>query len=366
MSGHYRGSSKVMIGSAQKFLHESTQRNWSAPFQSGFFWLIGYIAILLVIARFIFWTHSWHFSWTPAGLPRVLVFVFGAVHLGIGPSCILICDAIREIGKVRRDVSWRTPRALLRDFAKERYTARYLLHGALAYALVYGTLISYTNLKPAIPLLDHALYDSTLFRWDELLSHVLSLGDEITIPRHPLVTVFFDNLYLHIWTLACITLVISFRDQVSFWRLTAAWCLAFGISIPLSVFFPSLGPAFYKPELYAYMGGTSSAEIMHRLLEQYLSFKADPLGTPITWGNGIAAMPSLHCALAYLTATFLGKQYPSLRFVWCGFLLLFVIATVYLGWHYLSDGIAGILLGWVTYRISTLWFRENRETQIER
>ena len=328
------------------------------PIQSGFSWLLGYIAVSLLIARSVFWSHAWHFSWIPAGLPNIIGYYFVVVHLGLGPLCILFFDALHEIRKIRCSDSWRPPRVFVREFVKEYYTPEYLLHGALAYVLVYGALISYTNLKPAIPLLEQSLHDDLLFRWDGYLLHLLSFGGAVTIPRHPLVTAFFDMIYFHLWTLACITLVMAFRDRRGFWRFTTAWCLAFGLSIPISILFPSLGPAFYKPELFAHIGNTNSAALMRDLWDSYRSFKADPYTTSVVSANGIVAMPSLHIALVYLSVIKLGKYFPRLRFVLWGFLLLFVIATVYLGWHYLSDGIVGILLGWFAYKMSTRWFDE--------
>ena len=294
----------------------------------------------------------------PAGLSGVFLFYFVVVHLGIGPPCFLFCDALYEMGKIRYNSSWRPPRVFLRDFVKEYYSAEYLLHGMLAYVLVYGALISYTNLKPTIPLLDRTLYDALLFRCDGWLLHLLSFGGVITVPRHPMITVFFDKIYFHMWTLACITLVVSFRDPASFWRFTTAWCLAFGLSIPISILFPSLGPAFYRPELFGHIRNTYSSEVMHDLWQKYLSFKVDPVNTSIVRANGIVAMPSLHCALVYLSVIILGNYFPRLRFIFWGFLLVFMMATVYLGWHYLTDGIAGILLGRFAYKISTRWFYE--------
>jgi membrane-associated phospholipid phosphatase len=349
---------KIKFSSARRLLSEAGLRYKITSFQSGFFWLLGYIVLSLVISRFIFWNHSWNFSWNPAGLASVLLLFFIVVHLGIGPFCVLFCDVIQEMRTNRDDAPRRSPLILLRDFAKKQYTMEYLLHGALAYCLVFGTLISYTNMKPAIPLLNHTLYDNLLFRCDSCVLDILSFGGLITLPKYSAVTVFFDTIYFQMWTLACITLVMSFPDRASYWRYTSAWCLAFGLSIPISILFPSLGPAFYEPDLFAHIGNTFSAEVMNDLWNNYQSFKMDPLNTSIVKGNGIVAMPSLHIALVYLSVIVLGKDSPRLRLILWGFLLLFIIATVYLGWHYLSDGIGGLLLGWFAYKISSQWFYE--------
>lgn len=325
--------------------------------RAGFCWLIFSISLSLGIARLIFWSHSWNFSWMPAGLISLIVLFFVVVHLGIGPICRLFCDITHEIRVNGKNNNFKQPpRLMLRNFAKEYYTLEYLLSGCVVYSLVFVTLISYTNLKPAIPLFNPVIYDEFLFRWDNVLLHVLSGFGVISIPKDSTVSVFFDNVYSHMWTLACITLALTYRERINFYRLTASFCLAFVFSIPISTLFPSLGPAFYKPWLFDHIVGTNSADIMKRLWEYYLAFKMNPLNTSIVGGNGIMAMPSLHCTLVYLSVISLAKSLPALRFILWGFLLLYMIATVYLGWHYLLDGIAGIMLGWFVYMISSKWF----------
>lgn len=103
---------------------------------------------------------------------------------------------------------------------------------------------------------------------------------------------------------------------------------------------------------------------MNGLWKHYLSFKTNPFGTSIGGGNGIVAMPSLHIALVYLSVVALGKRFAGLRLVLRGLLALFIVTTVYLGWHYLSDGVAGLLLGWLSYKISAYWFYEKKPREV--
>lgn len=336
-----------------------------SSYKSGLFWLISFIIVSLIIAKFVFWSHSWDFSWIPPGLTSLIMLFLFFIHLAIGPICRLFCDICHEIKEKNHSNSMRPPRLLLRDFAKKYYSVEYLVNGCLVYFLVFGSLSSYTNLKPAIPLINAALYDELLFRWDSAILQILSFGGVLTFPHHSTITVFFDNVYFQMWTLACITLAITFRDRLNFWRLTSSWCLAFGLSIPVSFLFPSLGPAFYKPELFSHIDGTNSAKLMSSLLEHYVTFKMNPMETSIVSGNGIMAMPSLHCTLVYLSIIVLRKSLPSIGFVLWGFLFLYIIATVYLGWHYLIDGLAGILLGVIAYKISSLWFYEKIDCDSE-
>jgi membrane-associated phospholipid phosphatase len=339
-------------------LKELTSR--STPVFAGFCWVLGYISLLLAAARLIYWKHYWAFSWAPEGLAETLVRYFLVFHLVVGPCCALGAEVVREIGVLRRGGQGRSILVLVRDYTGKHchLVSEYLLTGLLAYCLIFGSMVGYTNLKPAIHLMAPVLCDTTLYHGDCCLLNIISVGGRVTIPRLPAVTWFFDTLYFSLWSFACGALVLSFRDRESFWRLTAAFCLAFGFSIPISLLLPSLGPAFCQPEAFSFLRGTHSAEVMSILWENHLSFLASPGGRPKAMGGGIAAMPSLHMTLACLSLTAIGRGMPSLRPALWVILLAFAVATVYLGWHYLLDGLAGVGLGWVVYGISGVWFRD--------
>jgi membrane-associated phospholipid phosphatase len=58
---------------------------------------------------------------------------------------------------------------------------------------------------------------------------------------------------------------------------------------------------------------------------------------------GISAMPSLHVAISFwiwLTARSLAPRVAPVALVYSAFMW---VASVQLGWHYVSDGIAGVL-----------------------
>ncbi|MBJ6751054.1 phosphatase PAP2 family protein [Geomonas anaerohicana] len=330
------------------------------PARAGICYLLGYIFIFLGIARAIFGYHSWNFEWLPYNLGRISIFFFLFFNATIGPLFVMVCEVVRQIMLLLSKDQHLRPKAFLKDFLR-RYIRDYVFKGALSYLLVYCTLIGYTNLKPTIPLLNNVLYDDILFKCDNRILDLLSFGGLCTIPKIPPITTRFDSVYFMLWPLACLTLLISCRKGLIFWRYTSAWCIAFGFSIPISILFPTLGPAFFKPELYTHISGTHTAMTMEGLLTHYRSFTMDPLGTPIISANGIVGMPSLHIALCYLSSLVIGEVFPRLRYLAWGLTLLFVVDTVYLGWHYLLDGVGGIALGWAAYRISTIWFQGETE-----
>jgi membrane-associated phospholipid phosphatase/predicted DNA-binding transcriptional regulator AlpA len=328
----------------------------SVPFAAGFSWLLGYIALSLAAARLVYWKHAWAFTWVPEELTGTLVHYFLGFHLVVAPLTALGAEVVREMGKIRRGGVGRPPCVLLRDLAGEGRLAKYLLNGVLAYCLICGSMVGYTNLKPAIHLLAPALCDAALSRGDRYLMDVLSLGGSLAIPRFPALTFCLDTLYFRLWSLACVALAASYRDRRSFWRLTAALCLAFGFSLPISLLWPSFGPAFCHPGFFGFLRGTNSGAVMGILWENHLAFLANPGAGVKGMGSGIAAMPSLHMTLAYLSLTALGREFPCLRPALCALLLAFAAATVYLGWHYLLDGMVGVALGCVVYWISGAWF----------
>ena len=63
-------------------------------------------------------------------------------------------------------------------------------------------------------------------------------------------------------------------------------------------------------------------------------------------GNGISAMPSLHVAIAAWMALAVRK-----RMMWL-YVAAIWVASVHLGWHYASDGLAGIVGAIVIWRIA--------------
>jgi membrane-associated phospholipid phosphatase len=66
-------------------------------------------------------------------------------------------------------------------------------------------------------------------------------------------------------------------------------------------------------------------------------------------------MPSLHVAMVALTAYWLATAKRWTMFITVPWVLLVWTSTVILGWHYILDGVGGIILGaacaWATHQI---------------
>ena len=84
--------------------------------------------------------------------------------------------------------------------------------------------------------------------------------------------------------------------------------------------------------------------LQQMLLDDRVGFLTDPAtGTP----QAIAAFASLHIAMSFtaLLAAYmldLGRRLKQALWAW---LVITIVATVYLGWHYFIDDLAGLVMG---------------------
>jgi hypothetical protein len=138
-------------------------------------------------------------------------------------------------------------------------------------------------------------------------------------------------------------LVFSRNLQAGLFYVTAQsinWLLAAGCYFLL----PALGPVYFEPALFAHLPASGITDLQNLLFEQRVDFLRDPAG-----GNAqsIGAFSSLHVSVfftAALASHLLGIARPLRIGAW----ILFgatVASTVYLGWHYVVDDLAGLLLG---------------------
>jgi len=71
-------------------------------------------------------------------------------------------------------------------------------------------------------------------------------------------------------------------------------------------------------------------------------------------GGGISAMPSLHVAVALLVFLLMRPYGPRLAWLFGGYVVVMLVGSVHLGWHYAVDGYAGLVGGWVAW-VSAGW-----------
>jgi hypothetical protein len=140
-------------------------------------------------------------------------------------------------------------------------------------------------------------------------------------------------------------------------RAIASYFLLIAVSALGQYAFPSAGPIFYQTVGH---GDRFAAMEIHpwvRMTADYLWQNHAAQGGHV--GAGISAMPSVHVGGAAWIALTLGALAPRLRVCgWAYFALIFV-GSVYLGWHYAIDGIAGLILAVGAWMIAPLLLRDD-------
>ena len=133
------------------------------------------------------------------------------------------------------------------------------------------------------------------------------------------------------------------------------------IGIVFATTFASVGPCFYQhfyhdPHFAPLMADLNEVHRDHMLFAvSSMQFLLDSYGRD-TFGAGIAAMPSLHVAVAAMCFLACYDYARSAWLKWAAglFALTIFVGSVHLGWHYVSDGIVGMAL------VTLVWWATGR------
>jgi membrane-associated phospholipid phosphatase len=229
---------------------------------------------------------------------------------------------------------------------RERWTGQRLLlvvTGLVGYFVVY---LGYRNLKSWNAF--NPLRDDDLLDWDQ----ALFLGHSPAVLLHGLIGQSHAATVLHaVYTSFTYLVVLSVVGTLVFipqvrraymFLAAASWAWILGT---LSYYLlPSLGPFAVAPSEFAGLRPTSITESQARLLDERAHFLADPSATDAF--VSIGAFGSLH--VGFTCMVFFMARYYGLRRTARAlgvYLVAVVLATVYFGYHYVLDDVAGVLIG---------------------
>jgi hypothetical protein len=229
--------------------------------------------------------------------------------------------------------------------------------GMIAAALVaYQTVyLTYRNLKSWDVF--RTPQDDMLLKWDKWLffGHSPAVLVQDLLGRD-LAARFLTHWYEAFSMLVTIVLVaaLAFTPTVKsafVFVVSAMWAWILGVGSYYLI--PSLGPFHSAPQEFA---GLTRTSIQHTQ-DIYVLQRTNLLAEPQVHGHfaQISAFASLHCALTFLI--FLMARYYGLRVLsWAAavFLAGTLVATVYLGWHFAVDDVAGLALAWVAVQLGKL------------
>ena len=212
--------------------------------------------------------------------------------------------------------------------------------------------MSYRNLKSFLPFIIETKYDREL----HLIDRALFLGTEPAVVLH---SVFGETFAAHIfstiylWFLPLVPLALtawliwSKNISYGYWFATSQ-CIAWSLGTASYYALPTLGPGFEYPWLYEGLANTGSTTLMEALD----SGRDNVLfGTVEGAVQSVAGFASLHVAITLLVALMVQYTLRSrvLKWIfWVNFGVT-VIATLYFGWHYVADDIAGVVIALVAF-----------------
>jgi len=237
----------------------------------------------------------------------------------------------------------------MRRIRRERWTLGRSLAAGSALLGFYVTYMAYRNLKSVVPLLrPDDLFDRQLADIDRSLfggndpAALLHAAMGTGVSTHVLSTAYVAFIVFLPLTIG-VALVFSPDLRAGLFYTTAQsinWLLGNASYFLL----PSLGPIYAYPTAFAHLPHSETAHLQGVLLDQRIAFLRDPAAaTP----QSTAAFASLHISMSFTAAVAahllgLGRRVKIALWVWFA---VTTAGTIYLGWHYVVDNIAGMVLG---------------------
>ena len=275
------------------------------------------------------------------------------------PAIVLIALAADIVPR-----AWyRTPKMVnffstARVIIRERWTWARVRLVVIGLGCFYLSYVSYRNIKSFLPFVNSNLHDDLLGDLDRWML----FGNRPAVVLHDLLGVGFSahllsSVYVFYLLFVPISLAVALvwsRDvRKGFWYVTAL-SLNWVLGAPSYYILPSLGPAYAQPSDFTMLPDTGVAALQESLLMGRYAVLTDPHATSSV--HGIAAFASLHVSVV-VTAALIAHRLGMPRWIrvalwaYTGFT---VLATVYFGWHYVADDVAGVVIGYLSVALGAM------------
>jgi len=250
----------------------------------------------------------------------------------------------------RRSRTLTPSRAARRSVRRERWSRHRALAVGGAVVGFYVSYMAYRNLKGVVPLLRPGeLFDRQLLDFERGLFG----GDDPAALLHSLLGTGVQTQVLSgVYVLFIVLLPLSLTLAMVFSRDLRGglfYATALSINWPLGAasyfMLPALGPVYAAPATFANLPDSTASYLQGVLLDQRLEYLRDPVAAQVA--QSIAAFASVHISMIFTAAVvahLLGLA-QRLRIALWALLAVTTVATVYLGWHYVIDDVAGVLIG---------------------
>jgi hypothetical protein len=277
---------------------------------------------------------------------RLPLLLFGALLLDLLPRTLWLSKLNPRLMPGIVKERWR------RHWTRERLT----LVG-LGISCFYVVYVSYRNLKSFLPFVRDVMYDREL----HLLDRALLFGHDPALVLHGILGegwVAWPLSYIYLWFLPLVPLgvtawlVWSRNLSYGYWFVTSQ-CIAWTLGTLSYYALPTIGPGLEYVALYNDLPGTPTRQLMASLVSGRQTVK---LGVVQDAVQSVAGFASLHTAITLLVALMVQFTLRSkaLKWVfWVNFALT-IVATLYFGWHYIADDIAGVAIALIAFYVGGL------------
>ncbi len=221
---------------------------------------------------------------------------------------------------------------------------------ALGLVSFYVTYVCYRNLKSFLPDVVGTTYDREM----HLLDRALFFGHEPGVVLHEVLGMDLTAhvlSYIYLWFIpmvplgVCAWLVWSRNLSFGYWFVTAQ-CIAWALGTISYYMLPTIGPGLEYQHLYQDLADTPTKDLMYTLVDD-----RQRVLVGVGEAQTVAGFASLHTAITLLLAMMVQFTVRSALAKWACWINfgLTIIATIYFGWHYVADDVAGILIALVAF-----------------
>ena len=270
---------------------------------------------------------------------------------------LLVLDLVVRAAWARRD-GHPFVRAL-REVCRVRWTPARVAVVAVALVSFHVTYLAYRNIKSVAPLLRPGdLFDRQLFDIDRWLlggqDPYAALHDLLGMGSAGHVLSFVYMLFFAVIPVTLAVGLVLLPDLRAGLFVATALSLTWLLGAGSYLLLPSIGPFHFDAASFAGMPHTPVHDLQASLLEKRAAFLADPSAPGAA--QSIGAFASLHTAIwgtIVLVAHLLGVPRALRALIWA-LALLTVVATVYFGWHYTLDDVAGVVIALLAVGLAAL------------
>jgi hypothetical protein len=277
------------------------------------------------------------------------------------PLIVLGCFVADVVPRgIYRARGLRGARVHFRAVLRERWTRDRISLIVVGLGSFYLTYVGYRNLKSFLPWIREHTYDGALAQFDR----IITFGIE---PATILHTILGTGFSAHVLSLCYVAYLAFVPVSLAAWLVwsrniagglwyTTALCVNWTLGLLSYYLIPSWGPAFVTPALFHDLPGTAVRDLQAELWAHRYEAISDPNATEVI--SSIAGFASLHVSVVFTAALI---THMTVRNVWTrrvmwAYLPITVVATLYFGWHYIADDIAGMVIGlvavWVGARVT--------------